>query len=345
LDPKKNILICPLDWGLGHATRCVPIIKELLHLGHHVVIGADKNPLHFLAKEFPTLPTVKLPGYEVTYDEQGSSFKLFCESIRFYNFIKKEHTLLAPILKQHNIDVIISDNRYGLWNNNVKSIIISHQLYLKTPIGESLAHKKITSLIKNFDECWIPDVQDEPNLSGDLSHLKPFNHPHRFIGPLSRFGKSTQTEIAYDVCAVVSGPEPQRALFEEMVLAELKKSGLKCVLVKGLFDTDERSMDGNIMVYNNLQSDQLKEIIEKSAVVICRSGYSSIMDMVSMGKRAILVPTPGQTEQEYLARYHLDNRNFFSMEQKNFDFGKALQEIENYAPTDFKNLPLNLEFL
>ena len=321
----------------------------------------------FLKQEFPELRTVVIPGYEVTYDKKGSSLKLFYESLHFFNFIKKEHDFLDEIIKTYDIQLIVSDNRYGLWNKKVKSIIITHQLYIKAPLGEKMAHKKIEKLLSNFDECWIPDTSGEPNLSGDLSHLKPFKHPHKFIGPLSRFSKNqfvtssifeerknvsrSNEEFKYDIIAILSGPEPQRTIFEKLVLEQLSKNKLKAVIVRGLpslkvtatsdmtlsTSCESKSIEKStrtpekIKIFNHLGTQEILNYIQKSKIVICRAGYSSIMDLAALGKQAILVPTPGQTEQEYLAEYHHKKGNFISQKQNKFDLEKALIEGENYC--------------
>jgi len=378
---KKHILICPLDWGLGHAARCVPVIKELQKKGHHITIGADKHPLAFLQQEFPELKTIKIPGYEISYSEQGSSFQLFCESVRFYQFIKKEHQLIDKIVEENNIDMIISDNRYGLWSKKAKSIIITHQLFVKTPVGSSFAHHKIEKLLSNFDECWIPDFEGQPNLSGDLSHQKPIKIPHRFIGPLSRFAtkqfvtssvfeerkkvsRSQQIE-EYDIIAIISGPEPQRTVFEKLIFKQLQKTKLKAVIVRGMPNTNvianevKQSAkkgemasvdalprnDDNIKIFNHLPMEKIYDYLQKSKIVVARSGYSTIMDLVALGKRAILVPTPCQTEQEYLANYHVEQGNFYVQKQSEFDIEKALVEIKHFSPKLITQAPLKLEFL
>ncbi len=311
-------MVCPLDWGLGHATRCVPLIKQFVAEGHQVIIGADKNPLAFLQQEFPELETITIPGYEVEYSEKGSALKLFYESVKFYNFIKKEKQFLDNLLEQYQIDMIVSDNRYGLYSDEVESIIITHQLYPKAPVGETLAHKKIAQLLNNFDEVWIPDYEDEKNLSGDLAHLKPFEQQHKFIGPLSRFEKPTELPVTeFDVCAIISGPEPQRTIFEELVMNQIKDYNLNAVVVRGLPKENEelRMENSELLTFNHLSTDKMQEYILKSKYVVCRAGYSSIMDLVVLGKRALLVPTPGQTEQEYLADYHKNNLQFLVQHQ------------------------------
>lgn len=335
---KQTILICPLDWGLGHATRCVPLIEQFLAEGNQVIIGADKNPLAFLKQEFPLLKTVTIPGYEVSYGEKGSSLKLFYESVKFFNFIKEEHTVIDQIIEENNIDLLVSDNRYGLWSNKVKSIIITHQLYIKAPFGEKIAHQKIEKLIANFDECWIPDVEGSSNLSGDLAHSKRFKHPHKFIGPLSRLSSKNDVILSgveeYGVIAILSGPEPQRTVFEELVFKEIKRNNLKAVVVRGLPSSNEQLKIDNeeLTVYNHLPTDELLTYIQKSRVVVCRAGYSSIMDLSVLNKKAILVPTPGQTEQEYLAKYHSNQGNFYSQKQSKFDLEKGLIETERFVP-------------
>lgn len=355
-----------------------------------MIIGADKNPLAFLKQEFPQLKTIVIPGYEVTYDEKGSFFNLFRESVRFNNYIKKEHELIDDIITENSIEIIISDNRYGLWSKKVRSIIITHQLFPKVPIGSAMVHKKIESLIANFDECWIPDIEGEENLSSDLAHLKQFNHPHRFIGTLSRFPKQEPVTSSvfeerknvlrseqvkeFDVFAILSGPEPQRTIFEEMIIEQLQNSNLKAVVVRGLpnctlseaerrnllqcsinneiphqpFDSAQGDIvrnDGNIEVFNHLDTETFLAYFQKSKVVVCRSGYSSIMDLLTLNKKAILVPTSGQTEQEYLANYHSKKGNFYTQKQHEFNLEKGLKEAENYATKSNSFDSLNLEFL
>lgn len=314
---KKTILVCPLNWGLGHASRCVPLIKQFIQEGYQVIIGADKNPLAFLQQEFPELKTITIPGYEVEYSEKGSALKLFYESVKFYNFIKKEKQFLDDLLEQHQIDMIVSDNRYGLYSDKVESIIITHQLYPKAPVGETIVHKKIAQLLSNFDEVWIPDYEGEHNLSGDLAHLKSFEQQHKFIGPLSRFEKPTElSAIEFDVCAIISGPEPQRTIFEEMVMKQISEHNLKAVVVRGL---PNDNAENNEFVFNHLPTKELQDYILKSKYVVCRAGYSSIMDLAVLGKKALLVPTLGQTEQEYLAEYHANNNQFVTQQQETFN--------------------------
>ncbi len=321
------------------------MINQFLEEGHQVIIGADKNPLAFLKQEFPALKTVVIPGYEIDYGEKGSALKLFYESVKFYNFIKKEKQFIDTFLKNHKIDMIVSDNRYGLYSDKVESIIISHQLYPKAPAGEKILHQKIEKLLASFNEVWIPDYEGENNLSGDLSHLKPFNHPHKFIGVLSRFSQTklptschaepvevsrSKQIFEFDICAIISGPEPQRTIFEQLIFEQITQNNLKAVVVRGLPEVGcKKTEDGSLVnqklrssniqlqtkFFNHLNTKELHQYILKSKLVVCRSGYSSIMDLTVLGKNAILVPTPGQTEQEYLAEYHKVNDQLIVQKQ------------------------------
>ncbi|PCI99193.1 MAG: glycosyltransferase [Flavobacteriales bacterium] len=341
----KNILVCPLDWGLGHATRCVPIIRELQRLGFNVIIGADKNPLALLTQEFPNLKVIVIPGYNITFDEQGSFIKLFFKNVRFYKFIKKEHQLLETILEKNNIDIVISDNRYGLWNKKVKSIIITHQLFIKVPIAEDWAHKITQTLIEKFNDCWIPDFNGSENLSGELTHLKSISFKHHFIGSLSRFQKSNPVDKKFDVLAIISGPEPQRSIFEKLVLEQMKSSKLDCALVSGTPLEEKATINENVTVYPHLNTPKLQQLIEESKVIVCRSGYTSIMDLLTLNKKAILVPTPGQTEQEYLAKYHHKQSNFYTQTQSEFNLKNGLDEVEKFLPNFSLEETLKLDYL
>ena len=306
-------------------TRCVPLIQQFINEGHDVVIGADGKPLAFLKEQFPKLEFLTLPGYEVTYGKKGSSLKLFCESIKFAGFVKKEKKHLDEILSNHYFDLIVSDNRYGIYSDKIESIIVTHQVYPKTPFGEGLAHQRIKKLLSKFNEVWIPDHEGENNLSGELSHAAPIALEHKFIGPLSRFDKSASSPIIeYDLCAILSGPEPQRTIFEEKILEQIELHKLNAVVVRGLPGSDEKS-DAN--VFNHLNTVQLQDYILKSKLVVCRSGYSSIMDLTVLQKEAILVPTPGQTEQIYLAEYHKANPQFGIQQQEELDLKGYLVKL------------------
>lgn len=310
----------------------MPIIEYLVSEGNNVIVGADKAPLAFLKQEFPAIETVVIPGYEVNYSKNGSSIKLFCEAIRFYGFIKKENTFLNKILKERHIDLVISDNRYGLYSKSTKSTIITHQIFPKSPVGQGFFQKKILALLKNFDEVWVPDFESEKNLSGELSRSQKSQIPLKFIGPKSRFERLSVNsrknfDLVFDVCAIISGPEPQRSIFEKAVLSQIEKYNLSAVVFRGMPENKKLNTLKNISVYNHAGSQKMYESIMKSRFVVCRSGYSSIMDMYILKKKTLLVATPNQTEQEYLANYHKSNDLFFVQKQTELDIKKAIDSL------------------
>ena len=188
MQKQKRILICPLDWGLGHATRCIPIIRLLLAKNAEIIVAADAGPLALLKQEFPQLTFIQLKGYNIQYPKSGSmKVKMLLSIPKIVNGIKEEHEALDKIIDKHKIDIVISDNRYGCWSKKIKSIFITHQLMIKAPFGENVLHKKVLKYIDNYDECWVPDVADSVNLSGDLTHKYTIPKNTFFVGALSRF--------------------------------------------------------------------------------------------------------------------------------------------------------------
>lgn len=330
-------MVCPLDWGLGHAARCVPIINALTDLGHEVIIAADKAPLGFLKNTFPNLQSISLPGYIIRYtSNRYLSFKMFLQLPGFLKSIKKEHQLLQTIIDEHQIDLVISDNRYGLWTKKIPTVFITHQLFIQAPFGKRWLNKINHLFIQKFNECWVPDNEKPANLSGKLAHTKKLHaFPTHFIGSLSRFsGKSISTTQKYDAIVIVSGPEPQRTVFENLVAKQAEKTALKIVLVRGLpleNKVPTYLKSANIEVYNHLTTTLFLEKIAQSDLVISRAGYSTIMDLAVLGEKAVLVPTPGQTEQEYLAKYHFEKQHFFTQKQQEFDLKEAIKKATNFT--------------
>jgi uncharacterized protein (TIGR00661 family) len=346
MQKQKRILICPLDWGLGHATRCIPIIRLLLKKNAKVIIAANNRPLALLKLEFPELQFIQLEGYNINYPASGSMIlKMLFSLPKIIKGIKEEHAQLKKIIDEYNIDIVISDNRYGCWNKKVKSIFITHQLLIKAPFGENILHRKVLRFIKNYDECWIPDYAGVQNLSGDLAHKNPIPKNTYFIGPLSRFDSKKERinknniregDIQkYDIMAIVSGPEPQRGLLKNILIQKLKESKYKSLIVCGETESKwEIELNENLTMKSHLGAEEMQEAILSSTLIIARSGYSTIMDLAMLGKKVIFVPTPGQTEQEYLAKLFSERMIAYSQSQSAFQLEKALEISENYKGFD-----------
>jgi uncharacterized protein (TIGR00661 family) len=332
---KKKVLVAPLDWGLGHATRCVPVIQALLVNGFEVVIATSGSALPLLKLEFPRLSFFELPSYNASYSNRIFFMaKIFLQTPQFLRVINKEHTLIEEIVKAERIDAVISDNRFGCYSEKVRSIFITHQVtilmpsYLKWLQGfvNFFNHR----MIRRFAECWVPDfaidrITEKLTESGNLKVT--------FIGMLSRFQKSVQPVAHnYDLLVLLSGPEPQRSVFEKIVLQQLPQANLKVLLVRGL-PGDEAMLpksESQLTTVNHLPSSALQQAIEASKLVLSRSGYTTVMDLYFLEKKAIFVPTPGQTEQEYLGEQLQQRRVAYCAKQENFDLKKALHEAKFY---------------
>ncbi len=337
---NKTVLVAPLDWGLGHASRLIPIIRSLNELGCRVLIAADGAPARLLQQEFPQITVLPLKGYGIGYSSKKDYFrwKIAAQVPKILQAIKQEHLWLKKVVAEHGIDAVISDNRYGLYHAAIPSVFITHQLSIRSGISKSidrLLQKRNYNYIHRFTECWIPDTKEALDLAGELSHPVQLPANAKYIGWLS--AKKTGTDIVkdIDISFVLSGPEPQRTLLEKQLSNQLENFHKKVVLVRGL-PTEKQSAalqirtSADITVFNHLPSDELSTLIQRSKLVICRSGYSSLMDLVKLHQKAILIPTPGQTEQEYLGKYLSSKNMFLSCSQESFELSKAIKAAEEF---------------
>ncbi len=302
---KKRVLVAPLDWGLGHASRCVPLIRALRNAGHEVVIASHGGALALLRQEFPTLLALTLPAYAPRYSRSGRLFTaLFFQLPKFLWIIHQEHRKVAHIVSDHRINVVFADNRYGCWSKQVPSVFITHQLSIILPRSLRWAERLVRFFnhrqVRHFTHCWVPDYPDQ-SLSGRLSD--PHGLSVAFVGPLTRFSRAVLPAVeSLDIVALISGPEPQRSLFLTTVLGALRDARCRFRVVAGVPEGEMATEE----VLPHLPSKDLQELILSSRMVICRSGYSSLMDLYELSKPMLLVPTPGQTEQIYLAALWAD---------------------------------------
>ncbi|MEO7988845.1 MAG: glycosyltransferase [Chryseolinea sp.] len=331
----KKVLITPLDWGLGHATRCIPVIRELILRGCSVSIGGSGDSLTLLQKEFPSLTFFELPGYNPIYPSTGSMvWKMASQLSKFRRVISEEHECIERIIRENEIDLVISDNRYGCWSEKIPCVFISHQTNILMPkrFGwlSGIVRYFNTKMINRFTYCCVPDYPSDHSLSGELTSFGKHSINTRvlYIGPLSRFKSSNPREKKFDVLCIFSGPEPQRSIFEEIVMNQLPSSGLRYFVVRGVFSS---SLVEEQHVVNFLTTEELQEMIERSEIIIARSGFSTVMDLAALGKKAIFIPTPGQTEQEYLADTLMKKKIAFSIYQDKLNLLTAINESKNYA--------------
>nr|WP_299072570.1 glycosyltransferase [uncultured Allomuricauda sp.] len=335
MQKSKRILIAPLNWGLGHATRCIPIINALLADGHQPFIASDGVALTLLQKEFPNLPSFELPSYKITYAEKAKNFKIkmIWDSPKVLKAISKEKRTVKLLIKKYQLDGVISDNRLGVFYKKIPCVFITHQLNIlsgNTTWMSSMAHQKI---IRKFDACWIPDVKEKPNLTGKLGHLKKSKINIKYLGPLSRFEKM-KVELEYNLMVLLSGPEPQRTFLEEKILKELSSYHGNVLFVKGKIEDSQtkeirRIPKVRITLYNFMQSQELQMALNQSAQILCRSGYTTVMDLAKLEKKAFFIPTPGQYEQEYLAK-RLEKQNLVPYAVQDSFTIEDLNRIENF---------------
>ena len=327
---NKNILICPLEWGLGHAARMIPVAKRLRELNNNVFIGSGEIHLSLFRNEVPGLTYIDFPGFSPSYSRILPQYlALLFQTPVFLYHIFREHFRLKKIINDYAIDIIISDNRLGLWNSRLKTVYVTHLPLI--PLPRSLKFLELPgvlihrAVIKRFSFCFIPDLPGEVNISGRLSHDVKVPGNVRYIGIISRF--SNESSDAANPApfihntVILSGPEPQREILKRKLISFFSNKTPPTVFFEGKPGTGTITKSGNIISYSHLQASEMKEVIKSSEKIISRSGYTTIMDLISLGCPALLIPTPGQTEQEYLAGYLSEKKWFSTSAQSKVESG------------------------
>jgi hypothetical protein len=326
LESRKNILICPLEWGLGHATRMIPVASELLKLNHNVIFASGEGHLSLIRRELPECSCISFPGFNPGYSRYlPQYFAMFLRIPQLVFHITMEHFRLRRIITDYSIDIVISDNRFGLWNKNIISVYVTHMPRIPFPAafkfleGAGIFLHRL--VIRKYDFCFIPDLPGEENISGRLSHGMKLPDNIRYIGLLSRFSNENTSarnpiESVHNAI-ILSGPEPQKGMLKKKLISIFRERKPDTVIFEGNPDLNtEPPGDGNIVFYNHLPAGEMKSIIKGSDLIISRSGYTTIMDLITLNCSALLIPTPGQTEQEYLAGY-LSEKGLFSYLRQN----------------------------
>jgi UDP-N-acetylglucosamine transferase subunit ALG13 len=340
---RKKLLVAPLDWGLGHAARCIPLIRNLLLLENEVIIAGSGDSLHLLQKVFPDLKFLNIPGYGIHYgiDRRRTLMKISLQLPKILIRINQENSWLKRLIRDEKIEGLISDNRFGLYSSSIPCIFMTHQLAIQSGLGkiaDSFLQRVNYRFINRFSQCWVPDQNSGLDLGGALSHPIRFPKiPVHYIGWLSRFEKK-KTNTNGKVLILLSGPEPQRTLLENIMLSEAGSFAEKLILVRGLPGRSREFPEiKGLETYDHLPEDRLNELIAGAELLICRPGYSTLMDLAIIGKSAlVVVPTPGQQEQEYLGDYLSERGILIKMEQSVFSIANALEKARNFS---FKPFP------
>jgi len=334
----QTVLVAPLDWGLGHATRCIPIISALLKNNYTVILAASGKQKILLQQEFPEIKIIDLKGYNIQYSKTsfGLPFKIFLQIPKIVWAIYYEHKWLKKIVNKHAIDCVISDNRYGLFSKKIPTVFITHQLTIKMPFLwlQSFVQKINYKFINQFTACWIPDVEGKDKMAGILSHPTKYpSMPIHYLGNLSRFEwQNTVETYTYKYCILLSGPEPQRSILEKIIIKDLPNITQQVLLIRGLPNGSTiLPTNNNVIVKNHLPGVEICKALQQSEWIICRSGYTTIMEILSLRKKAVLIPTPAQTEQEYLANFLMQKQWCYSVAQNKFVLSKERNNIENFS--------------
>jgi UDP:flavonoid glycosyltransferase YjiC (YdhE family) len=349
--PQKSVLIAPLDWGLGHATRCIPIIAALDALGYSVTIATDGPHEIILREAFPRLTFMKLKGYGIRYSKNANGFalKMILQIPRILYNIIREFWWLARTNRQQRFDLVISDNRLGFFHLSTPSIFITHQLNLQTPFGWTtrlLQWMQYTWFKFFYAMVWVPDMEGAESLSGQLGN--PINMPAVpvwYMNLLSRMAE--QAEALTDppippllFLGIVSGPEPQRGLFQSILWEEGNALHVPFQIIAGTANQpDNNAVSATGTLLPHLGGPELAKAIQNATYIISRGGYTSLMELIPFKKKLILIPTPGQTEQVYLAKRWQEKGWAIAYQQTEFKLADALKKAAdfNYQPIPFKS--------
>lgn len=338
---RRKILYAVLNWGIGHATRSLPIIRELVK-EHDVTVLSTGRSLKVIKSELPHLNFIDQPDYSVKYTKRGGAllFSLFFQIPKILFRLKQEHKFTEELIIKQKFDRIISDNRYGIYSRSVPSYFITHQIRFKLPgvlrRFEPLSEWFNRSYFRNYRRVFIPDEKGEVNLSGSLSHGSEFaNNPKiTYTGILADL-EGCEPEIYSDYLFVISGPEPQRTIFEKKIIEQSKKLEGKKIVVRGVTESDEMYSADSTEIYSSVKRNKLTAMIKGAKTIISRPGYSTVMELVCYDKKALLIPTPGQTEQEYLARYYKTKGYFSYISQDEMELDRDLVDLKDNDIPEF----------
>jgi predicted glycosyltransferase len=368
---SPRVIVAPLNWGLGHATRCIPVIKQLMGLGCEVIIAAEGAASHLLKNEFPSLQYLTTPGKTIYYGKSGIGFffSMLWQLPSLWHQVKQEQNWIEEIVDHYQPQLIIADNRYGVYHKNVPSVIITHQLGIKSGLGkitDQILQRLLYRLLKKFNEVWVPDHQGQASLAGSLSHpLKMPNTPVFYVGPLNRFAEfnpvlknNTDTIEHPSLLILLSGPEPQRSLLETILTKQLADYSGKVTLLRGLPQETGASLSSpsnqqlplyygtqHFTILNHLPPKELLEKIVEAEIILCRSGYTSLMELLPLQKKLILIPTPGQAEQEYLANYCNEKGWAIGATQKKLVLPELVNKAKAYAYKQADVAPTNTKLI
>ncbi|MBK7358473.1 MAG: hypothetical protein IPI45_09940 [Saprospiraceae bacterium] len=333
----QTVLICPQHWGLGHVTRTIPVINYFIEKNYRVILASSGAGSDLLRMEFPQHKVLELPDYGIRYPFNSMYLNIGYQMLQMHWAILREHFAIRKICKQEQIDLIVSDARLGAFQFGKRSIIIAHHLHFSLGFKfiEWCCDTWMKLFYDRFDQLWIPDVEGPVNLSGELAHLYRGKNRY-FVGLLSRF-KKLEREKIYDLTFMLSGPEPQRSFLESIILQQLKEVPYeKAILIRGtqngpILDELVQKQNPNLIIKSLVKGVELNEIMCASKMLVCRSGYSTLLDLAVIQTRAILIPTPGQPEQEYLSEELMKKKLYYSVQQDALNLKEDIKQLDKFT--------------
>ncbi|MHB1697782.1 MAG: glycosyltransferase family protein [bacterium] len=331
-----KILYSMCSWGLGHATRGLPVIRRLVNDGHDVIIYTSGRSLTLMQSELKnTVRYIAAVPYPSPYsDKIGFAFRFVKTAPKIMKIIKEETKDVAKIVQENKLDLIISDSRFGSYCESIPSYLLFHQLRFIAPCRlapAEMATEYYNHYLQNkFEKIIVPDYE-ENSLSGDLSHnLRYFKKEKvEYIGILSDFEK-LETDEDIDYLFSISGPEPTRTMLEKKLFSQIHLLKGNIAVALGKPDKYTKEVVGNTVIYSYLEKKRRDELMNRAKIVVSRSGYTTVMDVAEIDKKAFFIPTPGQTEQLYLAS-HLEKAGFFhSVNERKLKLDTDTEEALKY---------------
>ncbi|MDA0303007.1 MAG: glycosyltransferase [Bacteroidetes bacterium] len=335
---SPRLLFTVLNWGMGHATRSLPLIEEAGRNGWTVHVASNGTALQFLRTQCAQVRVFfhEKPNQEILYAKRGNRLKIALQMPGFLRNIRTERQWTEQFVAAHDITHVVSDNCYGVNTPRVPCALISHQWHLPVQsIGQWAVDAFVRKQARHFDALWTPDIDDLPGLSGKLGAPTGMPSHLQRIGVLSRLPQSG-TPQNWKRVGMVSGPEPQRSLMECALKKWMSHDGLGGLIISGNPDGIVQE-DQGVTTWPNPSAEQLAGALQSADTVICRSGYSSLLDLAALGVRAILVPTPGQSEQIYLAEHWAQSFGFAICTQLDLEEGR-IPEIQGAIPSQPANM-------
>jgi predicted glycosyltransferase len=252
--------------------------------------------------------------------------------------VHAERALFDRVRRDLRLDAVVSDQRFGIRSAELPSVIITHQVFPFTPMAQGALRKVNLRQIARFDRCWVMDEPEAPGLAGELSHGSGLPANARYIGTISRMRADAPSPIKrYNVLAVISGPEPQRTMLDKMLTEQLQEIPGQHLLVQGLPASNGREQMGKVTKVPHMDAAELTAHLAAADHIVSRSGYTTLMDLAALGRTAVVIPTPGQAEQEYLGELHARTERFVLQAQHELDLARALEQLDRIPASPPRN--------